>query len=62
MLAVDTQSGHLAPGPWSVTYADVFGDGHLGPHSAATATYVIEHVNGSAELYQAPYTPICPLN
>lgn len=48
-----------APGPASATYAEVFGDGHLGPLSLETAAYVVEHDDGHAELYQAPYQGHC---
>ncbi|NVB85651.1 MAG: hypothetical protein HOV81_45220 [Kofleriaceae bacterium] len=60
-LSIDgLQSGWPAPfGPSSASYADVFGDGRLGPLSIDNATYVIERDGGSAELYQAPYYGYC---
>ncbi|NVB81686.1 MAG: hypothetical protein HOV81_25045 [Kofleriaceae bacterium] len=49
----------VTPGPGAATFAEIFGDGHLGPLSSDNAAYVVVHDNGSAELYAAPYSGYC---
>ncbi len=61
LLATDGRAlGQPLPaGPRVATYAELFGDGQLGPVSVDNAAYVITHADGSAELYQAPYQGYC---
>ncbi|NVB85650.1 MAG: hypothetical protein HOV81_45215 [Kofleriaceae bacterium] len=62
LLSVDERSEPVDPivGPASASYADLFGEGHLGPLFVDDATsYVIVHEGGSAELYQAPHNGYC---
>lgn len=53
--------GYVAPGPTFASFADVFGDGELGPVSVTKPAYVIKHADGSAALYDPPGDGYCPL-
>ncbi|HEY5925300.1 MAG TPA: hypothetical protein VIV11_26635, partial [Kofleriaceae bacterium] len=57
LAALDKTS--TVPGPRVASYAELFGEGRLGPIATDTAAYVIKHEDGGAVLYEAPYVDFC---